>query len=129
MTDLFTYGTLMCDDILSFILGYLPQHKTGILKGHRRLAVRGENYPAIISDPTSAVNGRIYFNLTESDMKLLDNFEGQLYERRCVTVEFGDHTQLLAETYVARTEYKHCLKESDWDFDDFVKNHKSEYLI
>ena len=127
MANLFTYGTLMCEDIMYEVSGYHLRHTPGILRGYSRRSVMGEHYPAIMPDMEATVSGLIYFNLPGSAWDRLDRFEGEMYERLLVTVESNDRPQLSAETYVIHPDYLNLLDQSDWDFNDFIKNGKTSF--
>ena len=127
MENLFTYGTLMCEDIMYEVSGYHLLHKPGILRGYSRRSVMGEYYPAIMPDKEATVSGLIYFNLPGSAWDRLDRFEGEMYERLLVPVESNDRSILSAETYVIHPDYLNHLDQSDWDFEDFIKNGKTSF--
>jgi len=127
MKNLFAYGTLMCESIMYEVSGlYLP-NEPGILRGYGRRAVTGERYPAIVPDKDAIVQGIIYRNVSVSAWDRLDRFEGEMYEKHFVTVELKDQTTLSAETYVIHPAYLNYLDQSDWDFDDFIRNGKESF--
>ncbi len=125
--NLFAYGTLMCDDIMYEVSGYHLPGEPGTLKGYSRRSVTGENYPAIMPDREAAVEGITYRNVPGSAWHRLDRFEGEMYERRHVTVILNDRTELSAETYIIHPEYLEHLDQSGWDFDDFIRKGKASF--
>jgi gamma-glutamylcyclotransferase (GGCT)/AIG2-like uncharacterized protein YtfP len=86
MINLFAYGTLMCEEIMYEVAGCHPAHDPGVLRGYIRRSVAGENYPAIIQDGESIVNGLIYYAVPGSAWERLDRFEG---ERIQLTIDVG----------------------------------------
>ena len=125
--NLFAYGTLMCGDIMYEVSGCHLPNEPGTLTGYSRRSVTGESYPAIIPDREAAVDGVIYRNVPGSAWYRLDRFEGEMYERRQVTVILNNRTTLSAETYVIHPEYLNRLDQSGWDFDDFIRNAKANF--
>lgn len=127
MDHLFAYGTLMCDDIMREVAGFLPIQVPGILKGYRRWAVRDAPYPALVTDQEGHVEGVVYWNVPPSAWERLDRFEGEMYDLRAVEIELKDGTTLPAATYVVRPEFLDRLESSDWEFAKFLRNGKGGF--
>ena len=117
----------MCEDIMYEVTGHQLSNEPATLRGYSRRSVIGENYPAIIPDREATVDGLIYRNLPSSVWDRLDRFEGEMYERHHVAVELNNRTTLSAETYVIHPDYLNRLDQSDWDFDDFMRNGKASF--
>ena len=117
----------MCEDIMYEVSGYHLSHEPGILRGYSRRSVTGENFPAIIADREATVDGLIYRNIPSLVWDRLDRFEGKMYERHHVNVELNNQETLSAETYVIHPAYLNLLDQSDWDFDDFIRNGKASF--
>ena len=129
MENLFAYGTLMCEDIMEEVSGCRLSGIAGILRSYGRRPVKGEHYPALVPDKKGSVAGIIYLNLPAPVWDRLDRFEGRMYVRQPVQVELRDGTILPAATYVVRQEFIDHLEESDWDFDDFLRNGKKSFQL
>ena len=82
MINLFTYGSLMCGDIMFKAAGCKLQYSQALLSNFFRSKIHNEEYPGIIPKPGCTVAGVIYFDLSPEAIKRLDLFEGELYERR-----------------------------------------------
>ncbi|KAG8627995.1 hypothetical protein KVT40_003868 [Elsinoe batatas] len=96
---LFFYGTLTFPPILHRVI-HGPSNPTfptpsssyvrtypALLPSHRRHRVRGADYPAVIpSNPSASVRGTLAVGLTDADVRRLDIFEGEEYDRRKVGV-------------------------------------------
>jgi gamma-glutamylcyclotransferase (GGCT)/AIG2-like uncharacterized protein YtfP len=128
LQDLFAYGTLMCDDIMRAVSGRTYSGEIAILRGYRRLRVRGEHYPGLAEDTGASVDGVLYQRLPGPAWERLDRFEGPMYQRRCVSVELADGRSLLAQTYVVRPEYTWLLEDSEWDFRSFLRQGKARFV-
>jgi gamma-glutamylcyclotransferase (GGCT)/AIG2-like uncharacterized protein YtfP len=125
MKNLFTYGTLMCEEIMVEVSGCRLSHGFGTLKEYERRSVIGEPYPAILPHKESTVEGVVYQNVPDWAFDRLDRFEGEMYERQPVTIEMSHGGTLPAETYVMKEAFSNLLHEADWDFDDFRASAKN----
>ncbi len=125
MENLFAYGTLMCEDIMTEVTRCHFSYVSGTIRNYSRRSVKNAHYPAIISHEGSHVEGLIYMNVSDSAWKRLDIFEGEMYARHLVEVELNDGTTLPALTYVVQTDYSDLLEPSEWDFKSFLRNSKA----
>lgn len=122
----FTYGSLMCEDIMSSVAGMTMFGEPGTLHGHARHPVREEDYPGMVPDAHGQVEGRLYRDLTEAAFARLDRFEGEMYERRRVQVHAGQGV-VAAWTYIFRPEFAHLLLAGDWCFESFLVVGKTRF--
>lgn len=127
-TNCFTYGTLMCTDIMRRVAGVEPGSAAAQLQGFRRHALRGQCYPAIIADTSGTVSGLVYTDVSDEVLLRLNRYEGALYQRISVSVTTHDQNALPAETYILKPAYRHLLAGVDWDFEKFLENNKADYL-
>ena len=128
-SNLFAYGTLMCDDIMREVSGCRLSHVPGTLKGYSRWSVKGEYYPALVPDEEDRVEGVVYRCVPNSGWDRLDRFEGEMYARKLVQIELIDGVTLLAATYVVQPEFLDHLDQSGWDFADFIRNGKASFQM
>ncbi|MEN7341291.1 MAG: gamma-glutamylcyclotransferase family protein [Pseudomonadota bacterium] len=103
---LFVYGTLAP--------GRTNHHHMSIIEGHWEAAwLRGSlhqegwgatlGYPAITPDETaSEVAGFLFRGALEAHWQRLDDFEGEAYERRIVTVRLEDESSVDAYVYALK---------------------------
>ena len=77
MTHLFTYGSLMFEDVWNRLVkgNYLSQKAT--LRGYARRSVKGDEYP-VIFQADELVEGVVYYDISEEDRIILDIFEGEI---------------------------------------------------
>jgi len=128
MQDLFAYGTLMCADIMRAVSGCPdPAGRTGLLRNHSRLYVRGEHYPGLVPRPGASVEGIVYHAVPADAWVRLDRFEGDLYVRASVDVELADATIHRVQTYLVRSELSGCLEDRVWELEDFLRHGKAEF--
>ncbi len=124
---LYTYGTLQVPAIIGHIVGRPLAGVPARLEGYARFRVRGRVYPAIVGAAGGEVSGMLYAGLEAAELERLDFYEGELYERREVSVWEGAVAQRAA-TYVLRPELRHELSDEPWDFAGFLRDHLDEYL-
>jgi len=116
MTNIFTYGTLMFDEVWSRTVEQGYERSESLLQGYDRKCVRGEVYPVLVpSSPASQVQGITYRNVSASDLARLDEFEGEYYFRKTEQVISLDKTILPADVYVLKEEYYSIITPREWD--------------
>lgn len=105
-----------------------------LLPGHMRYKVKKADYPGIVASDISdcRVRGVFVSGLTTFDLKNLDIFEGDQYERRKVKVriliEEGnlkgeghiEGEEVESETYIF-TAGDDMLEDTEWSFEEFVR--------
>lgn len=128
MATIFTYGSLMCADIMSRVSGMPVSGEVASLDGFRRFAVADEDYPGIVACAGRRVEGQLYAGLSEAALRRLDTFEGTYYLRMPVQIKDVNGRRRNAETYVIRPQYQHLLTDRDWDFDHFVRHDKARFM-
>ena len=81
----------MADEVLIGLLNRAPKRRAAILRGYVRGTVRGENYPGIMPSPSDPqghkVEGLLIEDLSSRELRALDFYEDDDYERVEVTVE------------------------------------------
>ncbi len=127
-SSLFTYGSLMCEDIMFAIAGPCECVGQAKLHGYQRRPVRGETYPGIMPHPGSSVSGVLYTGISGTAMQALDRFEGNMYQRDEVQLILQDNTLYTAFTYVVRPGYRHQLENRHWDVEHFLRDGKTRFI-
>ena len=90
------------------------------LHGFRRRKVRSENYPAVIpGNNVDHIDGKIYLNVSKSDIKSLDKFEGEYYQRELAECELPDGGKITAWVYVLKEKYWNLIEDEEWDLNWF----------
>jgi len=128
MKNLFTYGTLMCDEIMHAVAGHRFSSVHAVLNGYSRRGIKQEVYPAIFAESNGRVVGVLYRDVPQSAWVKLDEYEGDMYSRDSVVVELNDGVTLPADTYVIKSSCRRLLAEDDWDYEYFLHHHKKHYL-
>ncbi len=122
------YGTLLNDEVLNIVLGHVPVQTPARLKAYTRVKVVGEHYPVIRPHEDGDVAGALLVNLSASDLRCLDDYEGPQYIRENVQVELpnGEFEQCM--TYVFKTEYHSALSNEPWSNEEFREKHLEGFL-
>jgi len=140
----FFYGTLMSKSVLVRVIGHQMGSslavreglvfERAVLKGYKRLRVKGQPYPAMVQGSASDVVKGIYVKgLTDSNLLRLDAYEGNCYtsESVAVTTLSADgrvhQSEEAAYTYVWAGPLE-LLDVAEWDFEDFVRNKQTAWL-
>lgn len=124
----FTYGSLMCADIMAAVSGVSSRSAPARLDGYRRRPVIGQCYPGMRPEAGHAVSGVLYFDVPPAAWPRLDRFEGREYERRRVEVVLGDGSRASAWTYVFRASHASRLGSGEWDFETFLRADKAAFV-
>jgi len=92
MENLFVYGTLRKPELRGQLTGRNIPGRLDKIQGFKLSTVNyGENeYPALKEESTckDSIEGEV-IEVTESELKLLDQYEGELYQRKKFTLESG----------------------------------------
>ncbi len=132
--NVFVFGTLMYPRILAALLGEVPAMQDALLEGYRRarIAVPGREAkgPAIEPSEGSIVKGKVLFNLSDRQLRVLDLFETAAtgYERIKGRAELFDGRQADVEFYEATEELRPHLLDQDWSEEDFERHHHDMYV-
>jgi gamma-glutamylcyclotransferase (GGCT)/AIG2-like uncharacterized protein YtfP len=123
--DLFTYGSLMCEDIMAEVAGVRLPFTAATLRGYQRFSVKDEHYPGVVPCGNGLVPGIVYHRITPACWSRLDRFEGAMYNRCSVTVHYENGVEALVDCYVFRPECTHRLTATEWDYAAFLENGKA----
>ncbi len=111
--NLFAYGTLMWTEILADVIGRKVEGVPAILRNARRLRVKEQVYPSIVSAENGEVDGVLYVGLTDPEIAAIDRFEGAEYTRCTVDVQ-ADGQHFRAEVYFASERGRPMLQPEEW---------------
>ena len=124
MDKLFTYGSLMCEDIMSMVVGRsLPFYKA-FLSDYLRYKLRNELYPGVVPVSGGLIEGVVYQGIEAQGWERLDRFEGDVYSRCKVVIRYPEGGEDMVGCYVVNPEHRHMLTEEAWDFEAFLRHGK-----
>jgi gamma-glutamylcyclotransferase (GGCT)/AIG2-like uncharacterized protein YtfP len=142
---IFVYGTLSSPQVVQTLLGRTVPSEFPVarLDNHSRHPVKNYVFPGTIPNPKKRIHGCLLENLSETDMKILDWFEGDEYDRRMVQVCINRSTLadnngkdkassffIDAYTYIWRPRLlQQLILDEEWNFENFCSKHLEWYLI
>ena len=126
MAHIFTYGSLMFVPVWHKLVKGNYAATKGVLYNYARRCVKEEDYPVIFK-ASEKVKGVVYYDVSDEDIKTLDDFEGEFYER--ITVDIVTHTQTIqAEVYVLKEAYFSIIDDKLWSEEVFEKEGMKRFL-
>lgn len=123
----FTYGSLMIPRVMEAVTGRLFATAPALLQGFARYALRGETYPGLVPETTAATDGVLWRHVDDDSLRLLDEFEGDWYERQRVTAIVGGDP-VSVETYVLVETQRHRVSHRRWLRDRFETRYLQDFL-
>lgn len=120
--NLFVYGTLLVPSIWDVVSHFPnPESEQASLSGYAIYRVIDGDFPGIVetAEPSSAVTGRVIFDVTDEAMEKLDRYEGEFYVRKSLPVTTISNSRVDAFAYVVPAEMSHLLTEVPWDLEWF----------
>ena len=115
MLHVFSYGSLMFDQVWTRVVTGIYDRCEAILPGYERIGIRDEVYPAVIPAASSQVQGILYLDVAPADMIRLDQFEGDYYFRKTEEVITLDRKAMTAEVYVLSALCYPRISPGPWD--------------
>ncbi|MFW5969730.1 MAG: gamma-glutamylcyclotransferase family protein [Halofilum sp. (in: g-proteobacteria)] len=126
---LFAYGTLQFPDIIGAVTGRTPAGTPAVLDGYARYGVRNEPFPGIVPSEVHQVEGVLYTDVTPTEHRRIDVFEGAPYHRETVLVRLPDDAPSIeAITYVIRPRWRTIMSTAGWDPDEFARHWHDTYV-
>lgn len=116
---LFAYGTLRHPRIWNSVVEGSYERVDAILSGYSLRRVQHAEYPGLVENKISVVEGVVYMDVTPEDAERLDEFEGEEYIRIRVTVQTAGAESLSCQAYLYKPEYRHNLENIPWDYETF----------
>ena len=118
---LFCYGTLQLPEVMKAVIGHTYHGVNARLPGYAIYRVKDAVYPGIIESTDDETSGILYCGVNDEDLKVLDLFEGELYERRLSQVKTEDGKSYDAWVYVISIKNKSHLTRETWVLKTFMK--------
>ncbi len=129
MTDtrnVFTYGSLMFPVVWDRVVHGHYRSSEATIHGFQRLRIRDEQYPAlVVNSNASPFTGRVYFDVSASDIARLDHFETSDYARVAIAVTLAGQA-LAADAYL--TLKPEALEPREWSPEIFERDGLQSFL-
>jgi len=116
MAHIFTYGSLMFEEVWSRLVKGAYTRAPALLEGYTRRCVKNEEYP-VVFEANESVKGVLYYDVEPYDIARLDAFEGEYYERKSILL----HNCVDAEVYVLKQAYFDIIDDRKWDEEAFAQ--------
>ena len=120
---LFVYGTLLLDNVISAVIGRIPQYENAVAPGWQVVCLPERVYPGLIPGHGEAV-GKVFTDLTDTEWATLDAFEDPAYNLATVRVLLSTEIEMDALSYIWRG---HHINQP-WLASDFGRNELANYL-
>jgi hypothetical protein len=117
----------MVPQIMQAVSGFRDAGHPAHLDGYGRRIITGEVYPGIFPCSGESVAGLVYQGLSPPQLRRLDRFESEIYERRQVMVSLGSH-ELPVQTYVVVPAWCHLLGMAPWELEVFERHGLARFL-
>lgn len=126
--NVFVYGTLLLPNIMEAVTGSSFESIPATLEGYRRLRLKNEVFPGLIADPEASTRGKLYLGVDAHALKLLDAFEGDLFDRQLLSVvaENGDRCQ--AYVYIVPEWNSSQLEDEPWSLKTFMQDDYETFM-
>lgn len=118
---LFVYGSLQFPEVLLALIDRVPDHNPAQTHGWRITALPEQVYPGLVPGETT-VSGYLLTGLAPEEWRVLDAFEGPLYELRRIDLLDGRH----GWTYVCNPEAD--ILDEDWSPEEFQARHLPAFI-
>ena len=128
---LFVYGSLQFQDVIEAVSGRRFPAEEAVLHGYRRRRIQNHSFPGIRPNSAEKTEGQILRDLLGADLQVFDAFEGDLYERKTVSVRIRSdrlQTDTEAFAYVIRDEFADWMSAEPWDLGWFQKNELRSFI-
>lgn len=120
-SNLFVYGTLLLDDVVSTLLDRIPHYQHAKAPGWRIVRLPHKVYPGLVRGQ-GEVNGKVFTDLTDAEWATLDSFEDPAYTLAAVQVLAPQETDALAYIW----QGKHV--DQSWSTAEFKRDELADYL-
>lgn len=128
VVNVFTYGSLMFDQVWRAVVGRLNPSVYGRLDCFVAWKLAGQTFPGMAPAPGHHVLGRIWQQVTQDELARLDAFESRIYDRTALNLQTDDGVQIEAWTYVVRPDCRGMLLNEPWDSQEFQRRHLPTFL-
>ncbi len=126
---LFVYGSLMIPAVMRAVTGRVFSRTEARLVAYARYRVREASYPGIVAQDGVVTSGVLLYRVDPRSLARLDAFEGELYERKMVSVQRADGFAGSAGAYVVRRQFRNRLSHEPWDPMRFEAEQLQQFLI
>lgn len=125
---MFAYGTLEVPEVMQAVTGRGFDSAVAIAEGYARYLLKERIYPGMTPVPGEETSGRVYFGLSQQTLRLLDEFEADIYARQLISVRCEAGPWFNAYAYIIKPKSRAVLTNDPWIREKFIKNHLPSYI-
>ena len=126
--QVFAYGTLAIPQVMSALTGAgFPAVSAHVIH-YARFLLKGKSYPGMCRRKGAMTSGRLYLNVDKESLRVMDEFEDDIYVRETIVVMTESGTFANAWTYLIPEDYEVRLGVECWDQDSFLEKHGEAYI-
>jgi gamma-glutamylcyclotransferase (GGCT)/AIG2-like uncharacterized protein YtfP len=74
MTNVFTYGTLMYQDVMNGLCSQKYEYRVAVLKEYQRKCLEHRPYPGLVNAKHESVKGIVYLGVNQTDLDYLHSY-------------------------------------------------------
>jgi gamma-glutamylcyclotransferase (GGCT)/AIG2-like uncharacterized protein YtfP len=126
--NVFTYGTLMFPEVMECLTSRQFTCEDAVLANYERRKLLGKSYPGLVQAAGAQVAGKLYFDVDEDSLTILDCFEDEIYDRRHIPIQSLSKGEVIALTYIIPDHLLSTVSSEAWDLEEFKRKHLSNYL-
>ena len=128
MISVFTYGTLEIPEVMETVTGQSFTSFDATVHGFVRYLLQGKIYPGMTRDPGASTLGRVYVDMNERALTLLDKFEDEIYVRELLEINVHTGGSHKAFAYLIPQEIRELLSSEPWNKHEFLSMHFNLYI-
>jgi gamma-glutamylcyclotransferase (GGCT)/AIG2-like uncharacterized protein YtfP len=125
--NVFCYGTLEFDIVMKKVAGATFPPEAATLIDYARYMVKNAPYPAVIEEPGAVTEGTLFRGLGDHHMRMIDEYEGSLYDRITSEVLTAKGELIKAYIYIVPATRKHFVGRVPWSKEEFTRYYLSSF--
>ena len=110
------------------LTGSIPPTVPAHVTSYASFLLKGKPYPGMCRREGAVTSGRLYLNVDEESLRVMDEFEDDIYVRETIVVSTESRECAKAWAYLIPEEYEARLGVECWDQDIFLEKHGETYI-
>ena len=128
MIAVFTYGTLEIPEVMEAVTGQTFPSVDATAHGFVRYLLNEKIYPGMKVEAHASTFGRVYLNVDEQSLRILDEFEDEIYERKLIEVIIRTGGSCRAFAYLIPHLAYQTLSSEPWNKEEFLSKYFDTYV-
>ncbi len=110
------------------VTGRVFESAAAFAEGYARFLLKGQVYPGITPVAGQTTPGRVYFDVSQEAVSLLDRFEDKIYVPQVITVRARTGHRHNAYAYIIKPKDRGVLTGNPWIRESFIETSLTSYL-